>query len=29
MKQVLIVGGASGIGLSLADVLSKRKETEI
>lgn len=28
MKKILIVGGASGIGLSLAKVLSERKETE-
>ena len=28
MKKILIVGGASGIGLSLAKVLSERKQTE-
>ena len=28
MKRVLIVGGANGIGLSIAKVLSSREETE-
>ena len=28
MKRILIVGGANGIGLSVAKVLTKRKETE-
>jgi NAD(P)-dependent dehydrogenase (short-subunit alcohol dehydrogenase family) len=28
MKRVLIVGGANGIGLSIAKVLSARDETE-
>jgi len=28
MKRILIVGGANGIGLSIAKVLSARKETE-
>ncbi len=28
MKRILIVGGASGIGLSLANVLSQKQETE-
>lgn len=29
MKKILIVGGANGIGLSMAQVLCKRSETEI
>ena len=29
MKRILIVGGANGIGLSMAKVLTSRKETEL
>ena len=29
MKRVLIVGGANGIGLSIAKVLTSMKETEV
>ncbi|WP_027453853.1 SDR family NAD(P)-dependent oxidoreductase [Segatella baroniae] len=29
MKKILIVGGANGIGLSIATILAKRKETDI